>query len=149
CTHKARDRHDHIVVQEKVDGTCVVVARIDGVNHPLIRAGYPAESSHYEQHRLFARWVWENHERFLAVLRDSERLCGKWITLSRGSCYELPHEPFIAFDLMRELERSPLDEFLNRVSPGRFITPRLIHRGGPLSIERVQLLLEPSGHGAV
>jgi len=42
-----------------------------------------------------------------------------------------------------------LDEFLNRVAPGRFITPRLIHRGGPIRIERVQLLLEPSGHGAV
>src|SRR5262245_33513505 len=149
CTHKTRDRHDQIFVQEKLDGSCVVVARIDGVIQPLIRAGYPAESSHHQQHRLFARWVWENHDRFLTVLRDDERLCGEWLALAHGTRYQLPHEPFVAFDLMRGLERTPLDELLKRVAPGDFVTPRIIHRGGPISVDRVQLLLEPSGHGAL
>ena len=45
CTLKARDKHDRIIVQEKVDGSCCAVAKIDGAIVPLIRAGYRAEQS--------------------------------------------------------------------------------------------------------
>jgi len=46
-TEKARHRHDLIIVQEKLDGSNVAVARVNGVLIPLIRAGYPAISSKY------------------------------------------------------------------------------------------------------
>jgi hypothetical protein len=38
---------------------------------------------------------------------------------------------------------------VRRMRAGDFVTPRELHRGGPLSVERVQSLLEPSGHGAL
>lgn len=53
ATEKPRDKHDEIIVQEKLDGANVGVARIGDGLQPLGRAGYPAISSPYEQHRLF------------------------------------------------------------------------------------------------
>jgi len=74
ATEKPRDRHDHIIVQEKLDGTNVGVARIDGALYPLVRAGYVADTSPFQQHWRFAQWVYAHQDRFLAVLRDGERL---------------------------------------------------------------------------
>ena len=53
-----------IIVQEKLDGSNVCVARVGGRLLPLGRAGYPAVSSKYEQHRLFAAWAYERLDRF-------------------------------------------------------------------------------------
>ena len=77
ATEKVRDRHDVVIVQEKLDGSCVAVARIGGSIVPLGRAGYPAISSPYEQHRHFASWVHAHQQHFLDTLRDGERLCGE------------------------------------------------------------------------
>src|SRR5207302_2425635 len=43
-TERCRDKHDLIVVQEKLDGSNVAVARINGEVIALGRAGYPAAS---------------------------------------------------------------------------------------------------------
>src|SRR5947207_8187808 len=59
ATTKPRDKLDRIIVQEKLDGSCVAIARHEGQIAPLIRAGYLAMESHYEQHRMFAAWVFE------------------------------------------------------------------------------------------
>ena len=48
CTIRARDRHDRIIVQEKLDGSCVAVAKVDNRIIPLTRAGYPAHTSPWE-----------------------------------------------------------------------------------------------------
>lgn len=149
CLEKPRDRHDHIIVQEKVDGSCVAVALIDGEIQPLIRSGYAAISSHFPQHRFFADWAWQNRDRFLQVLQEGERLCGEWLAQAHGTRYDLPHEAFVAFDLMTGLQRVPYEEFQRRATLGGFVTPRLLHRGGPLSIERMLTMLEPSGHGSI
>ena len=136
CTMKARDKHDKIIVQEKLDGSCVAVARIDGVLHPIGRAGYPASSSRFEQHRLFDRWVWENQDRFLSVLNDGERLCGEWLAQAHGTIYMLlgTYEPFAAFDIMVGANRLPYEPFLERVK-STFDMPKCLHIGGPLSVE--------------
>src|SRR4051794_20850982 len=63
-TEKARDRHDVIIVQEKLDGSNVAVAKLAGQIIPIGRAGYPAVSSKYEQHRLFHDWVMRRPQRF-------------------------------------------------------------------------------------
>jgi hypothetical protein len=127
CCEKARDRHDTIIVQEKLDGTCVAVARVGGALWPLIRAGYPAVSSRYEQHRLFAGWVFERLDRF-EFLGEGERLCGEWLAQAHGTRYRLTHEPFVAFDIMRGQERATHAEFCQRVEPA-FVVPTLIHAG--------------------
>ena len=95
-----RDKHDVIIVTEKLDGSNVCVVRVKGALVPLGRAGYPAISSKYEQHRLFANWVYERLNRF-EFLAEGERLCGEWLCQAHGTRYELKHEPFVVFDLMR------------------------------------------------
>lgn len=150
ATVKIRNKNDEVIVQEKLDGSNVGCARINGRIYPLGRAGYLAETSPYEQHHYFAKWAHANAERFLAVLNDDERLVGEWLMQAHGTKYELDHEPFVAFDLMIGSKRLPYDDFMNEV--WAFITPHEIHRGGALSIEAAMAKLNADGyygfHGA-
>lgn len=145
CTTKVRDRHDEVFVQEKLDGSCVAVAKIGSSVVALGRSGYPAQASQFEQHQLFAAWVRENEARF-DILMDGERVVGEWLAQAHGTRYELPHEPFVAFDLMIGHIRAPQARF-QRLLGSRFVTPRMIARG-PLSIDQVRAELRLSGHGA-
>lgn len=134
CCVKARDRHDRIIVQEKLDGSCVAVALLDGVIHALGRAGYPAVSSKYEQHRLFDLWVRLHEDRFRAVLREGERIVGEWLALAHGTRYDLAGlEPFAPFDIIHGEERLPFDAFDLRVGDV-FLRPHLLHDGRPLPV---------------
>ena len=149
ATVKPRDKNDEIIVQEKLDGSNVGVARIGDVLYPLGRAGWTAISSPHEQHRHFHQWVYAHYERFLAVLRDGERLVGEWLMQAHGTRYALHHEPFVAFDLMRDEMRMPYDVFVTRLD-GRFVIPALLHRGGALSIAEALDKLQVYGfHGAL
>ena len=149
ATVKTRDKNDEVIVQEKLDGSNVGVARIGQAIYPLGRAGWTAASSPHEQHRHFHNWAYENYERFMAVLRDGERLVGEWLMQAHGTRYQLPHEPFVVFDLMVEDERLPYDELLARLA-GDFVTPALLHRGDALSIEAAMDKLNVYGfHGAI
>lgn len=76
-TEKTRDKHDLIIVQEKLDGSNVGIGKLEGVIIPLTRAGYRAETSPYLQHHLFASWIHQSHTRFNDFLEDGERLCGE------------------------------------------------------------------------
>ncbi len=149
ATEKARDKHDHVIVQEKLDGSNVGVALVDGELFALTRAGYIAFTSPWEQHHHFGKWVLKNCDRFRAVLKEGERLCGEWLMQAHGTRYELPHEPFVAFDLMTGTDRALYDDFIARIAPGKFISPHVIHQGKPLSIEAAMKALGPKGfHGA-
>lgn len=149
ATVKGRDKYDHVVVQEKLDGTCVAVALVDGVLHPLQRAGYPARSSPFEQHWLFDVWVWENEERFRGVLREGERLVGEWLAMAHGTRYDLTgREPFVAFDLMTGTERLTVERFRDRLR-GDFRTPATLATR-PLTIaEALSVLGEHGYYGAL
>ena len=149
CCEKARDKHDRIIVTEKLDGSCTAVARIDGVIVPLGRAGWPAITSKFAQHRIFHEWAMSQQQRFLDALKDGERLVGEWLAQAHGTRYDLPHEPWVVFDLMADDARLPCEQM--KLVAGRvgFTTPRLISDGEPISVENVLAKLEPSGHGAV
>jgi hypothetical protein len=135
CTKKVRDRHDVVIVQEKLDGSCCAAALLDGVIHPLGRAGWPAVSSKYLQHRLFHDWVRTNESRFREVLLDGERLVGEWLAQAHGTQYDLTgREPFVAFDIMRDDRRLPYREFRSRVD-GVFRVPPQLSFGDPVSVE--------------
>ena len=145
-----RNKFDHVIVQEKVDGSNVGVARIDNNVFALTRAGYLAITSPYEQHHLFSEWVSRNTSRFMAVLIEGERLCGEWLLVAHGTRYNLSHEPFVAFDLMTGIIRKPYDDFIRRIGFGDFVFPHVIHRGDALSIERaLEFLGEHGFHGAI
>jgi len=148
-TDKARDRHDVIIVQEKMDGSNVSVAKINGLIVPLIRAGYHAATSHYQQHHVFAEWVFERMKVFDDLLNEGERVIGEWLMEAHGTRYNLPHSPFVGFDLMTDCTRVPCGLVEIRLKRVGITIPRTIHIGGPMSIESMLAVLEPSGHGAI
>jgi hypothetical protein len=149
CCERARDRHDTIIVQEKLDGSCCAVALVDGDVVALGRAGWLADSSPYEQHRMFAHWVREHERRFRGVLGEGERIVGEWLAQAHSTRYELSHDPFVAFDLMVEATRLPFVAFNERID-GMFPTPHLLSVGKPVPVDdamcRVQ---EQNVHGAI
>jgi hypothetical protein len=149
ATEKVRDRHDTVIVQEKLDGSCVSAALLpSGDLVALGRSGYLAQSSPYRQHQLWADFVRRNEARFRAVLSPGERLVGEWLVQAHGTRYMLPHEPFVAFDLIRGDERAVYADFQRR-NLGRFVTPALLSIG-PTSIEKAMGLIAGDGfHGAL
>lgn len=147
ATEKKRDKHDFIIVQEKLDGSNVSVAKINGDIISLTRAGYTALSSPYKQHHYFAQWVKKNEKRFAELLNEGERACGEWLALAHGTRYDLMHEPFVVFDLITGKKRVPYLEFSRRCL--NFITPRVLSIGEPYSIDQMKQVIQMSGHGAI
>lgn len=139
-----------IIVQEKLDGSNVGIARIGDRIFPLTRSGYVADTSPYEQHHKFHKWVMQQQPRWFSILQDGERLCGEWLYQAHSTKYNLQHEPFVAFDLMRGDVRLSYDEFLERIKSANLTTPHLIHRGSAISVEEVMKKLGDYGfHGAI
>lgn len=149
ATQKKRDKHDLIIVQEKLDGSNVAAAKLNGKIIALSRAGYLIETSPYQQHHFFGYWVKENEARLSELLNEGERVCGEWLAMAAGTRYELPHEPFVAFDLMTGKNRLNYFEFSFRASMAGLVLPRLLRIGEPLSIPEAMEMCVESGHGAI
>lgn len=150
ATTKPRDRHDVVTVTVKLDGSCVSVARIDGVIVPIIRSGWLASSSKYEQHQLFAQWVYSQQDRFLDTLKDGQRFVGEWLAQAHGTRYELHHEPFVPFDVMVGPKRLPWDEATSIARKSALPTPFCISAAGvPISIEHVKEAIKSAHHGEI
>lgn len=145
CTEKKRDKHDLIIVQEKLDGSNVAIYREFDNIIALTRSGYLANTSKYEQHLIFDKWVQENKERFLDLLNPFERICGEWLAMAHGTKYNLHHEPFVAFDIMAGKNRLPYSEFNRRIAGHKITEPNIIHIGDPFPIEQINW---DSKHGA-
>ena len=150
ATEEARDSNDEIIVQEKLDGSNVGIAKKDGQIIPLSRAGYRAETSPFEQHHEFASWVFRDFNRLNELLREGERLVGEWLMQAHGTRYDLSHEPFVAFDLMTGHNRIPYDELVARSKPYDIVLPYVVNRGASISVAKVMDLIGENGfHGAV
>lgn len=153
ATVKIRDRHDLVIVQEKLDGSNVGVAKINGEIVPLMRAGYRAIESHYEQHRHFHNWALQHAARFDELLAEGERACGEWLMQAHGTRYDLKgygFEPLVVFDLMRGNERAVWSEVFTRCLKLDFMTPHEVHEGGAISVEDAMAQLGTyGGHGAL
>ena len=145
---RPRRPNDWICCEEKLDGSNVAVAKLGGELHALIRAGYRAVDSPREMHHLFAAWVQSQRDRFDALLQDGERVCGEWLAQAHGTIYELHHEPFVAFDLMRGDVRALRSGFWPRERRQGFTHPRIVFVGEPLGFDQVRERLAYSGHGA-
>lgn len=144
CTAAKRDKHDNIIVTEKLDGSCVAVARVEGTIHALGRAGWPALTSPHFQHRLFHDWAMGRETLFLDLLSDGEVLIGEWLAQAHGTKYDLAgHGPFAVFDLTKGGKRLPYARLVERVN-GRLSMVPLLHEGGPVSIA---LVLDKLGNG--
>jgi len=137
---------NQIIVEVKTDGSCISIARKKGHIISLSRAGYLATTSPFEQHHLFAKWVDKNPSRF-EFLKEGERLIGEWLVQAHGTLYDLPHEPFIAFDIMVEHSRTLVEERNERLKPYDFVLPYQLTNNGPQKIEDILPLLEIPHHG--
>ena len=109
-------RNWRIVVQTKLDGSCVSAAKLeDGSIVALGRAGYLASTSNYEMHRVWDRWVKERLSDFDKLLSPGERVVGEWLAQAHGTIYNLEdREPFVAFDIMEGSQRIIHEEFQER-----------------------------------
>lgn len=138
---------DLVVVREKIDGSNVAIAKINGAIIPLVRSGYRAESSPYQQHHEFAAWVAKDYLRWYEMLADGERLCGEWIAMSHGTRYDLSDgdEPFYGFDIFRENARILDSELSGRLALYLVNEPPLIHKGDSISVESALNLLGDYG----
>lgn len=149
ATEKPRDRHDLIIVQEKLDGSNVGIAKLNGEILALTRSGYLATTSRYQQHHFFSDWVEQNKIMFGELLKEGERLCGEWLALAHGTRYNLFHEPFVAFDLITGAERTIYNEFKERVKRFELVTPHILHIGSSYSVDQMLEDTKVSGHGAI
>lgn len=149
ATERVRDRHDRVWVQEKLDGSCVSVARVNGEIIPLTRAGYRAVTSPYFQHILWDGWVRDHFDRFDALLAEGERVVGEWLAQAHGTRYDLTgREPFVAFDIITEAhKRLPYEAFRDRIAETFLIPPLLAE--GPTSIEEATGTLGTGHFGAL
>lgn len=124
ATEKTRDKNDFVVVQVKYDGSNVAVAKLNGQILALTRKGYTAESSPFEQHHFFAKWVARNFNRFNLILGEGDRLCGEWLLQAHGLKYEIADEPFVAFDFFSGETRLCYGDFQMVAERADFSIPR-------------------------
>jgi hypothetical protein len=148
-TERVRDRHDRVIVREKLDGSCVAIARVNNELLPLSRAGYHARTSPYEQHHVFADWLDINRAWF-EFLDEGERIAGEWLALAHGTLYGglTNHTVFVAFDILRGKARATHDELTRRAA--HLAQPATLHdANAALPINRaLELLGEHGHHGA-
>lgn len=147
ATEKKRDKHDTIIVQEKLDGGNVGIAKLNGKILAITRAGYLANDSPYRTHHSFAKYVERNDKRFNDLLNEGERICGEWLLTAVGTKYKLDHEPFIPFDIILK-ERLVVAEFWHRIRNFDF-TPARMLASDCYSIENALKSIAVSGHGAL
>lgn len=115
ATEHVPGRNDRVIITEKLDGSNVSVAKVDGQILALGRAGYLATTSKFEQHHLFAHWVRDRWTLFDEILEEGERICGEWLALAHGTRYEVDDDSvFVAFDIMRGHDRIPYSEVMKR-----------------------------------
>jgi hypothetical protein len=146
-TKRVKDKGDKVIVQEKTDGSCVAVAKHEGNLLPLIRVGYAANTSPFKMHQLFHNWVFENQDRFDTLLEDGERVAGEWLLQAHGIIYDLPHEPFVAFDILKGIQRTRNHIFEQRCKAVGLVVPNKISEE-PITTEAAMKLLGSGKHGA-
>jgi len=149
CCEKTRDKHDIVIVQEKLDGSNVSIAKINSEIVPLIRSGYRARSSRFEMHHKFEVWALSKYQIFDELLKEGERCCGEWLLQAHGTRYALPHEPFVAFDIIKEKQRFTWEETEKKCEALGLTTAHTLHTGGPLSIKNALERLGLGQHGAL
>lgn len=108
-----------------------------------------AYTSPYETHWIFEKWVMQNESRFNSLLNEGERVCGEWLYHAVGTRYNLPHEPFVPFDIMIGSKRESMFTASKRLCHNGFTLANTIHVGNPISVKDALELLSDGKHGAI
>lgn len=152
---KIRNRHDRILVTEKLDGSCVTIARVADEILPITRAGYHALSSPFRQHHFFAAWVAARKSCFLAALSDGQRIAGEWLAQAHGTLYTIAdeHDLFVAFDVLvqdAKVPRLPHDAARAVFAAADVRAAAVLSDGAAMSVPAALAALSETGmHGAL
>jgi hypothetical protein len=151
-TGNRKRRSDWITVTEKLDGSCVAVAKAEGSILALQRAGYAAATSPYALHHAFDRWVGARRDLFDELLSDGERIVGEWLHTAMGTRYDIvdPELLFISFAIFRDRERIVYDDFRARTEAAGIPRAALISEGPGIGTDEVMGILGARGfHDAI
>jgi hypothetical protein len=150
CTLRERPG-DTVIVQEKLDGSCVAIVREGDTLVAYGREGRPCASARNDGRRAFAAWLAAHAARVAPALADGERLVGEWLAGAHGTRYALPHAPFVPFDgYAADGTRATYDALAARAAAARLPLPHLVHRGGALAASAALERLGTHGfHGAL
>jgi ATP-dependent RNA circularization protein (DNA/RNA ligase family) len=143
-------KRDKLYVTEKIDGANVGVYKKGGKLYPIMRKGYDVRTSGFEFLRRFADFVMDNSARFDALLSDEERVCGEWMIKTHSLFYKMPHEPFVVFDIIKDMNkpaRPPFAEIIKRCKDHGFTSATVIHEGDAISVDDALRLLGDGFHG--
>jgi hypothetical protein len=141
-----------VVVEEKLDGSCVAICRENGHIVARGRDGSEAAMSPNEGRRMFAAYVDRHRELFSELLLDGDVLVGEWLALAHGVRYRLRHEPFVVLDLFcassgGAMPRAVVDSFASDAGLAR---PAILHIGSAIPVDAALAELGQFGkHGAV
>lgn len=100
---------------------------------PVMRKGYDVRTSPYSWLQSFAGFVQQNQDRFLSLLSDGEGVCGEWMIKTHTLSYDMPHEPFICFDIINGTCRERFDDLQKRLREHGFTCVGLVHDGSAIT----------------
>lgn len=146
-TRKIRNRHDRIIVTEKLDGANMLAAKHDGNIIAISRAGYLAADTKWPMQKMFGRYVDDRRRVYASLLLEGERLGGEWLLQAHGTRYEIldPRDLFVGFSIIGPRGRIPHDEFTRRMGDHGLPTAHVISDGPALSQEDAVSLLGDNG----
>ena len=110
CEFSLSNRALNVTVEEKLDGSCLAVAKTSNGVVGVGRAGYLVTDSPYPAIRLFDQWLDMYRAEFDRVLKVGQRVVGEWMVQAVGTKYNMPHLPFVPFDVMEEDVRYPVEK---------------------------------------
>lgn len=146
CCVQTKQKMDRVIVQEKLDGSCCAVLRADDSVVAVLRDGRLARKSPWPSHHMFTGWVQHNTDRFLELLHPGERAVGEWMAQAIGTRYDLPHGPFVVFDIMKGCVRVPVDEVMERAKAVGLPSPAMLHSGEAIPVNAALIALGEQGH---
>ncbi len=147
---EACETSEHVLVQEKLDGSNVIVTRRTGKLLALGRDGALCANSRNPLRVAFAIWLEQNAGRF-AWLEESERLALEWLAVAHGTRYTLPHEPLVALDFFSANGTQLIyPDLLEKIADANLPVPKVLHSGSALPLKIALELLGTHGfHGAL
>jgi len=141
-TDKKSNKHEEIFAFEKYDGSNVGICKINNQIIGLTKGGYMAKSSSFVQHKIFSDWVLKTEGRWHSLLNEGERLVGEWLLIAHGLKYRINTEPLVIFDHFTTNNKRSSFNFLSDLSHRyEFNTPRLLHRGDAISVNKLLPIL--------
>lgn len=149
-TERRRDPRDLVIITEKLDGmNCGVFKKMEKL-YPLMKKGYDVRCSKYSWIREFSTFVADHANQFSELLNENERICGEWLIKTHTISYNLPHEPFVAFDIIdHNHQRENYERFVIRTEAFGFTRAGLLHIGESMEPEIAMQLLKNGYHGAM